>query len=520
MGPLNIDSLQALDPVDFEDLVKVLLNRMGFNATTTKASGDGGIDLIAVNEKPIIGGKYIIQCKRYAIGNNVGEAIIRELYGVMHAENANKGILITTSDFSKQAINFSQDKAIELLNGYSLLSLLKQYFEEFSDNASSVELDDDQQQIGDLKNEPDNFRGVLLGSQLDTLKDMIFLENHWMGGSVCYRISDSKKLGSAIIESPRYIFDERGRFYLVNIEFQGQGNYESALSYLYKNYGKPYDFGNFTHSWLGEHLNIHLKYTPEQSDGQVAFIYKPIYDEVNEELQKLDARGFDELRLGFRGIKWGSKLEDLNGLVCNADLSTVTNKTCVKTADKKIFAGAIVFLNYYFFKEQFYAVGIDFQDRNNFETISDYLKRHYGEPYDINSSYDKPHFKWRNNEFEIFVYYIDEDNRGYIGFDYLPIKRESDAEWQNKNVPVQQQTKQCFVASVIYESPVAIEVEALRQWRDNYLSKHLYGRVLIKLYYRIGPAIAAYTKRRRLVKRIFKIIFNYFIYLLRKWRYI
>ena len=67
MGSLNIDSLQALDPVDFENIVKVLLNRMGFNATTTKASGDGGIDLIAVNEKPIISGKYVIQCKRYAI---------------------------------------------------------------------------------------------------------------------------------------------------------------------------------------------------------------------------------------------------------------------------------------------------------------------------------------------------------------------------------------------------------------------------------------------------------------------
>lgn len=137
MNSFNLESLQSLDPIDFENLVKALLIKMGFSATTTKTTGDGGIDIIAINEQPIVGGKYVIQCKRYTTGNNVGEPAIRELFGIMHAENANKGILITTSDFSKQAITFAQDKAIELINVNALLNLFKKYLADVEVNVTS-----------------------------------------------------------------------------------------------------------------------------------------------------------------------------------------------------------------------------------------------------------------------------------------------------------------------------------------------------------------------------------------------
>ena len=79
------------------------------------------------SEDPIAGGLYVIQCKKYKPGNNVGEPIVRELYGVMMHENANKGILITTSDFTNQAISFSKNKAIGLINGNDIINLLNQY---------------------------------------------------------------------------------------------------------------------------------------------------------------------------------------------------------------------------------------------------------------------------------------------------------------------------------------------------------------------------------------------------------
>lgn len=135
MGVFSIESFYALDPIAFEDTAKSLLIQMGFDATTTKASGDGGVDIVAMNEQPIISGKYVIQCKRYAIGNNVGEPAVRELYGVMHSENANKGILITTADFTTQARAFAANKAIELINGHALLALCNKYLADVEDNS-------------------------------------------------------------------------------------------------------------------------------------------------------------------------------------------------------------------------------------------------------------------------------------------------------------------------------------------------------------------------------------------------
>lgn len=57
----------------------------------------------------------------------VGEPPIRDLYGVVMSENANKGILITTSNFTSSAISFANDKPIELIDGQILQQLLAKY---------------------------------------------------------------------------------------------------------------------------------------------------------------------------------------------------------------------------------------------------------------------------------------------------------------------------------------------------------------------------------------------------------
>lgn len=116
---------ELLSSVEFELLCKNLIDKMGFVTEITKASSDGGIDIIAYSNKPMISGKYIIQCKRYS--GYVGEPIIRDLYGVITAERANKGILITTGSFTKAATQFAENKQIELINGYELSKLLEIY---------------------------------------------------------------------------------------------------------------------------------------------------------------------------------------------------------------------------------------------------------------------------------------------------------------------------------------------------------------------------------------------------------
>jgi restriction system protein len=120
-----MDNIDNLSGVEFENLCQVLISKMGFDVTPTKITGDGGIDLIAYNEQPIIQGKYIIQCKRYS--GSVGEPILRDLYGVVMSERANKGILITTGDFTSSAVHFAEGKALELIDGKKLKALLNQY---------------------------------------------------------------------------------------------------------------------------------------------------------------------------------------------------------------------------------------------------------------------------------------------------------------------------------------------------------------------------------------------------------
>ena len=116
------NSINNLSGIEFENLCQALLQKLGFKVETTKQSGDGGIDLVAYNYQAFLSGKYIVQCKRYSGG--VGEPIVRDLYGVVTAERANKGILMTTGYFSMSAIKFASDKNIELIDGEQLGELI------------------------------------------------------------------------------------------------------------------------------------------------------------------------------------------------------------------------------------------------------------------------------------------------------------------------------------------------------------------------------------------------------------
>lgn len=117
--------LASLTGVEFERLIVTLLKALGFQAEMTKATGDGGIDIEAVLDRPIVGGRYLIQCKRFAADTLVGSPTVREFYGALVADRkALKGILITTSDFSAQAREFAGNLPIELIDGGKLAELL------------------------------------------------------------------------------------------------------------------------------------------------------------------------------------------------------------------------------------------------------------------------------------------------------------------------------------------------------------------------------------------------------------
>lgn len=120
--------LAKMSGTQFEQVVTQLLFRMGFRAEMTKASGDGGVDIVAVLEKAVFGGRYLIQCKRYAPNSLVGAPLVREFYGALTADRkAVKGILITTSNFTTQAVEFAEGLPVELIDGNKLIGLFQEY---------------------------------------------------------------------------------------------------------------------------------------------------------------------------------------------------------------------------------------------------------------------------------------------------------------------------------------------------------------------------------------------------------
>ena len=120
------DALLSLRPYEFEYLVALLFEKMGYRVSVTKATRDGGIDVVARN---IERGKtefLLIQCKRYE--SNVPVAVVRELLGVVSRMQANKGIVVSTSGFTSRAKLEAQETARTELIGFAELNvLLNQY---------------------------------------------------------------------------------------------------------------------------------------------------------------------------------------------------------------------------------------------------------------------------------------------------------------------------------------------------------------------------------------------------------
>jgi len=92
---------------EFEILIADVLKKHGFDVFLTATTRDHGRDIIAVSSTLGIRTKYLIECKRYAQRRKVDIGIVQRLFGVVASENANKGVVVTTSSFSSDARHFA-----------------------------------------------------------------------------------------------------------------------------------------------------------------------------------------------------------------------------------------------------------------------------------------------------------------------------------------------------------------------------------------------------------------------------
>ena len=116
----SVDDLRRLSPDNFEELVAAFFRQFGYKVRRTGRSGDHGIDLLIYTKKD---GKWVVQCKRWR--GSVGEALIRELYGAMHHEQAQRAFLMTTGTLTPSAVSWAKGKPITLYDGEGLVRLLK-----------------------------------------------------------------------------------------------------------------------------------------------------------------------------------------------------------------------------------------------------------------------------------------------------------------------------------------------------------------------------------------------------------
>jgi restriction system protein len=129
-----ITKVLTLSPAFFERLVVELLVKMGYGGSIQDAgkaigkSGDGGIDGTIKEDKLGLDIIYI-QAKRWNRDNTVGRPEIQKFVGALAGQGAKKGVFITTSSFTKEALDYTprNETKVVLIDGEQLAQLMIDY---------------------------------------------------------------------------------------------------------------------------------------------------------------------------------------------------------------------------------------------------------------------------------------------------------------------------------------------------------------------------------------------------------
>ena len=124
-----LETIMSKTPKSFEELVVHLLQKMGYgdeikdSGIVTQYTNDNGID--GIIKEDILGfGRINIQAKRYATGTNISRQEIQKFVGALATAQSDKGVFITTSDFTTGAYEYANKlngtTTIVLINGKQL----------------------------------------------------------------------------------------------------------------------------------------------------------------------------------------------------------------------------------------------------------------------------------------------------------------------------------------------------------------------------------------------------------------
>lgn len=108
----------------FEDLLVRLYGAMGYSVQQTGKTGDAGCDLV-VNMN---GERWVVQAKRYS--GSVGIAAVQEANTAKPIYNCSRAIVITTSNFTREAYEAARANNVKLIEGEELGGLLSRYLKQ------------------------------------------------------------------------------------------------------------------------------------------------------------------------------------------------------------------------------------------------------------------------------------------------------------------------------------------------------------------------------------------------------
>ena len=112
----STSTLNDMSWQEFEMLVGEAFRRKGYAVVENGGGGaDGGVDLVLRKD----GEKFLVQCKQWK-AYKVGVTTIRELYGVMAAQGATGGFVVTSGVFTQEAKEFADGRNIDLIDGVAL----------------------------------------------------------------------------------------------------------------------------------------------------------------------------------------------------------------------------------------------------------------------------------------------------------------------------------------------------------------------------------------------------------------
>ncbi len=124
-----LEQIAEMSPEFFEKLVLDLMLAMGYGGSReeagalTEAGADGGIDGI-INEDQLGLDTIYLQAKRWE--NSVGRPEIHKFVGALHGKRARKGVFLTTSTFTREAVEYANtiETKVVLIDGMRLAQLM------------------------------------------------------------------------------------------------------------------------------------------------------------------------------------------------------------------------------------------------------------------------------------------------------------------------------------------------------------------------------------------------------------